>query len=518
MASKKVTVIGGGLAGLTAAIRLGRMGFEVDLFEKNATLGGKMNEARIAGFRYDTGPSLLTMPFVLDELFQFAGFNRHQLLEFVKSEPICRYFFSDGSKMDASSNLQKMANEIDRVAPESTSYREYLKYSKKIYDTAGEIFLQNPIHEFDQLFKLKHLKKLSKIYQIDPLRTVHESNASFFTDERLVQLFDRYATYNGSDPFRAPATLNIIPHVEYGLGGYYIKGGMYKLIEILEKLATYHGVRIHKSTKVEKILHNNGRVNGIKMSNEILPSDYAVCGTDVVYSFNNLIDGFPKTKSKLNKLEPSLSGMVFLWGINKKHSDLAHHNIFFSKDYKKEFSQIFAEKKAPDDPTVYVSITGSSDPEHAPDYGENWFVLTNMPYLSEGQEWVKEKIRIKEIILHKLRHHGFDVECHIEAEKIFTPVDFHKLFNSNKGSIYGIASNSRTIAFKRPANRFRGLRGLYFAGGSVHPGGGIPLVILSGKMVADIIAKREGIAFENRFNFTDSGNQKSSEINFQFNE
>lgn len=488
---KNVVVIGGGLGALSGAIRLAKMGFNVRLFEHNDKLGGKMNEFISGQYRFDTGPSLLTMDFVVDDLFNFAGFDRQDFLEFVPVDPICRYFFPDGSMMDTSSDIDKMLEAINSISPSETeSYKKYLEYCKNIYDLTAEIFLFTPIHEIKKVMKKGNVNTLFKLYQIDPFRSFHQGVSRFFSDPRLIQLFDRYATYNGSDPFQAPATLNIISYVEYVLGGYYIKGGMYRLVDAMEKVAEKLGVEIVKSGKVEKILWSNGKVKGIIADKEKISTDYILCGADVVNAHNTLIDGFAKRRKKLNSLEPSLSGMVFLWGINKKNPELKHHNIIFSSDYKEEFRQIFKELKVPDDPTIYISTTSKSDPEHAPMNGENWFVLINVPYLANGQDdqfWNSEIDRIRNVIIDKLKGIGVDISGNIEVEKAITPLDFLRNYASNRGSIYGISSNNVSMAFRRPANRSRDLKGLYFAGGSVHPGGGIPLVLLSGKMSAELI-------------------------------
>lgn len=330
---------------------------------------------------------------------------------------------------------------------------------------------------------------------MDPFRTMHKGVSSFFKDRRLIQIFDRYATYNGSDPFKAPATLNIISYVEYVLGGYYIKGGMYRLVTALEEIALKLGIKIYRSTRVDKILWSNNRINGVLVDNEIIPADCILCGCDVVYTYNYLIDGKDKKQKRLNNLEPSISGMVFLWGISKNNKVLKHHNIIFSEDYEKEFYQIFKEKKAPDDPTIYISITSKTDPEHAPENSENWFVLLNMPYLTNSNEslWENEISRMREVIFTKLRKIGIDISNSVEIEKVYTPKDFYHLYASNRGSIYGVSSNSRSMAFRRHPNRSRDIEGLYFAGGSVHPGGGIPLVLSSGKLASELISEYSSI-------------------------
>jgi phytoene desaturase len=498
--SKKVAVIGGGLGSLSGAIHLARMGFGVQLFEQNDRLGGKVNELVMDGYRFDTGPTLLTMDFVIDDLFRLAGFERSEFLEFVPVDPICRYFFPDGSIMDASADMDRMTAAVESLSSgQGDAYGKFLEYCKQIYDFTADIFLFTPIHEIRKMLGRGDLSTLLNLRKMDPFRTMHQGICRFFSDRRLIQLFDRYATYTGSNPYKAPATLNIISYVEHGLGGYYIKGGMYRLVEALEKVADRLGVEINTSAKVEKILWESGKVKGIGVKGEKISTDYVLCGTDVVIAYNSLIDGLNRRRGKLNQLEPSLSGMVFLWGVKKIHPDLAQHNIVFSSDYEREFEQIFGELRAPDDPTAYISISSKTDPEHAPSNSENWFVLLNMPHLPDKDhiiDWVTQTERMRETVFSKLRKIGIDISRHIETEMIYTPEDLLSLYSSNRGSIYGISSNSKTTAFKRHANRSRDIEGLYFAGGSVHPGGGIPLTILSGKMAAELISEHAAISGE----------------------
>lgn len=494
--AKHVIVVGGGLGGLSSAIHLAAEGFRVSLFEKNERFGGKMNRFESNGYTFDTGPSLLTLPHVIDDLFARTGVNRQDYLDIQPVDPICRYFWPDGSRMDAKSNVADMESEIAAISSEDAkNYESYLKYCKTIYDITADIFLYNPVHELHTLMNKKTLHSLLRITQIDPLRTMNSAVSRFFKDNRMQQLFNRYATYNGSDPFSAPATLNVIPYVEFGLGGFYIKGGMYQLVEALTKLAEKIGVKLLPGSPVEKILHKNGRIRGVQVNGEQVSADAVICNADVVEAHNQLIDGFTQEQKKLNKLEPSISGMVFLWGVKKQNSQLCHHNILFSDDYRNEFQQIFEQKNIPDDPTVYVSITSRSDASHAPSGSENWFVLLNMPYLN-GQDWQQAVPQMRRAVLERLKKSGLDIASSIEIEKVITPEDFYRSYGSNRGSIYGISSNSRSTAFKRPANRSRQIDGLFFAGGSSHPGGGVPLVILSGKMCADLVCRR----FQNTLN------------------
>jgi len=490
---KKIIIVGGGLGGLSGAIRLARLGYDVHLYEKNETLGGKMGRIRREGFTFDTGPTLLTMPYVVEELFQFAGFNVADMLQIIPVEPVCRYFYSDSEPFDASANQKIMLrNLMKRFPKDMVNYQRFMHYAERIYNKTAPVFIYSPVHEIRKLLKWQVFQTLLTLHQIDPFRTVHQSVKRHFRDPRLVQLFDRYPTYNGSNPYHAPATLNVIPYVELGLGGYYIQGGLYTLVEAMQKAAKALNVKIRTGTEVESICHDNHRIKGVRIHGEKIDADAVLCNADVVTSHHDLIDGFHKTSKRLSRLEPSLSGLIFFWGIHGIHPHLGQHNIFFSQDYQKEFARIFQDLIPSEDPTVYVSISSKSDTGHAPEGCENWFVLINMPYLIGDQSWkAGQTALIRQAVLQKLKTCGLDIEKQIRIEKTITPGDIALRFRSNRGSIYGISSNTLNSAFKRPPNRSRQLRGLYFAGGSTHPGGGVPMCMLSGKIAAELINEFE---------------------------
>jgi phytoene desaturase len=486
----RAAVIGAGFGGLSAAIELAARGVDVDLFERNSTPGGKASEITADGFRFDTGPSLLTMPFVVDELFAAAG--RSRSVEFVPVDPVCRYVFDDGARLDAWSDEKQLLEAVRSFAPgEDQALRRFLNYSQRIYELTSDLFLFNRLDDLKNLLRFRNVKTLLQLPRIDAFRSVHAAVSEYFKDPRLVQLFDRYATYNGSDPFKAPATLNIIPHVEYRIGGYYVRGGMHALVKSLEHLAKELGVRIHYGVDVERILHDRRTVLGIQVGGEKLSFETVISNADAVFTMTRLVDGRAVRKDYAD-IEPSCSGLVFLWGVDAQHDNLAHHNIFFSGDYRKEFHEIFDEQKTPTDPTVYVSITSKADPEHAPPGKENWFVLVNMPALTPTNR-EPDIDALRNVVLRRLEAGGADVRGRISMERIITPADLETRFNAHRGSIYGISSNSRNAAFMRPGNRVRGVRGLYLCGGAAHPGGGVPLVILSGRHAARAVLKEMGI-------------------------
>jgi phytoene desaturase len=485
---KKVGLIGAGLGGISAAIYLSKSkNYEIHIFEKNDYAGGKLGEIISDGYRFDTGPSVVTMIDVIKDLFTTLGENPDNHIEFEKLDPVNRNFFSDRTVVDSLSDFEKFKTEIAKIDITSVKNLEvYFDRIKGIYDRTAHIFLFSQLHEIIHLIKTRNIPNFLDFLKIDSMKTMHEVNSKFFRNPKILQIFDRYATYNGSSPYLAPGTLNLISYVELILGAYYIKGGISQLSKKLYQLAVKAGVKFHFKSYIDEIIIQNKTAKSIKVNNQIIDFDYIISNSDVVHTFKNLIKGFDTVKNKVSKLEPSISGMVFLWGIKGEFEQLKHHNVFYSDDYKNEFKEIFDYKNAPDDPTIYIAITSKSDTEHSPAGSENWFVLLNMPY-NDGQDWEEESHRMKKIIIQKLKNHNIDIENKIEYEKIITPADLENRYLSNKGSIYGISSNNMFTAFKRQANRSGIIKNLYFAGGSAHPGGGIPLVILSGKHCAEII-------------------------------
>jgi phytoene desaturase len=336
---------------------------------------------------------------------------------------------------------------------------------------------------------------LLNLGKIDAFRSMDAANRSFFRDPRIVQLFNRYATYNGSSPYEVPATLNIIPYVEYGMGGFAVADGIYKIPAALGTLAQELGVKLILETRVERILHRNRSVRGIRVAGEDLTYDIVVSNADVLRTYEDLLqDPEARLARRYKGLEPSSSGLVFFWGMNKRFAELGVNNIFFSNDYPREFRELFAERVCPRDPTVYVNITSKVTPRDAPEQGENWFVLINAP-CEAGQDWPGEVAASRERILSRLQHAlGRSVAGAISVEEVLSPQDIERNTGSRLGSLYGISSNTSMAAFLRHPNRSRRYRGLYFCGGSVHPGGGMPLAILSGKITSDLIRRHEGTA------------------------
>ena len=492
---KKVIIIGAGLGGLSAAIRLAKSGFKVLILEKNEEVGGKVNFFEGGGYKFDTGASLLTMPQVFEELFEFAGRRIEDYLELIRLDPICRYFWSDGTVFDASEDLQETEREIEKIAPlDVENFKKYLKDSRQKYEIAERTFLAHSLNDLPKLLRTKYVPDLLKI---STLKTLDKHNAKYFSSAKLRQLFNRFATYNGSSPYLIPATFALIPHVEFGLGAWYVKGGIYEIPKALEKLARELGVDFEFDAEVEKILVENGKAVGVKLKDtpllegEIYRADIIVSNADAVVTYRDLVEEKNRpsfTDKKLKKREPSSSGFVILLGVKKQFHQLAHHNIFFSDDYQTEFRHLFKTRIPTPHPTIYVCATSRTEMSQTPAGCENLFILVNAPYTTFQVDWNLEAEPYRDVIIKKLEAFGLEgLTEAIEFEQIITPADFEEIFRANRGSIYGVSSNGIFSAFMRIPNKSKDIENLYFTGGATHPGGGMPLVLLSGKMAAEMI-------------------------------
>lgn len=482
-------VIGSGVAGLASAIRLAVQGMRVTVFEKNDYPGGKLSHFEINGYHFDAGPSLFTQPENLEELFVLAKENIKDYFEYDPVDIACNYFYEDGTRLAAYTDAARFSAELaEKIGEESERVQQYLQQSARLYNEIGTIFLNHSLHKISSIFKAPLVKAVTAAKWKYLFRTLHDVNSTSFTDERTVQLFNRYATYNGSNPYKAPGMLSLIPHLEYNQGTYYPKGGMISITNALYQLAIKKGVYFEFNSPVQSIIQTEGKVKGIVVNSKNITADIVVSNMDVYGTYRFLLKDNAKAKHVL-KQERSSSALVFYWGINKLFNELGLHNIFFSKDYKAEFDHLFLDKKIYDDPTVYINITSKCEPGvQAPEGKENWFVMVNAP-ANAGQDWESYRQEYKASIIAKLnRLLQTDIEPLIEAEQILDPVLIEQRTASFMGSLYGTSSNSRMAAFMRHPNFTNKIKGLYFAGGSVHPGGGIPLCLKSAKIMSEMVA------------------------------
>lgn len=483
--AKSVAIVGSGIGGLAAAIRLAHKGYLVNVFEANSYPGGKLTEIRLDGYRFDAGPSLFTLPELIEDLFQLTGKNISDYFEYKKLDVTCNYFYPDGTELIAHADkiafTQEVVNKLGE-APEKVE--RALEKSAFLYENLSPLFLHRSLHKSSTWFSSMAMKAYTKLSKFDFNRTMDQANRSRFSDPRTVQLFNRYATYNGSDPYQTPATLNIIPHLEFGIGAYFPAGGMHQITSALYKLAMDLGVKFLFNTPVKNIVVHEGSAKGVNTQMGFHKADRVVSNMDMVATYKHLLKNQRHPKKLMNQPKSS-SALIFYWGIRQKFGNLDLHNIFFSQDYQKEFESIFKKKEVYQDPTVYINITSTQQTSDAPEGCQNWFTMINVPHNS-GQDWDAIIRESRQNVLRKLSNAlGADIEPLIEVEDILEPRTIESRTSSWQGALYGNSSNNKFSAFLRHPNFSSKIKNLYFCGGSVHPGGGIPLCLLSAKIMAD---------------------------------
>ncbi len=491
--NKTAVVIGSGVAGMAAAIRLACMHYDVQVFEKNEYPGGKLSFFEQDGYKFDAGPSLFTQPDLVEELFTLAGKNIADYFSYLRSTETCRYFFANGKRLTANEQPEAFAQDAQTILGEpAENITNYLGRAKDLYQHTGEMFLNNSLHKASTYLGRPLLKALRGARPAYLLQSLDQYNGHAFETTEIRQLFNRYATYNGSNPYAAPGMLSVIPHLEMNEGTYYPMGGMISITNALYKLATDLGVQFHFKSAVQKITVEKGKAIGITVNDTAIPADLVVSNSDVYYVQRNLL-GDEQAAAKIIKQERSSSAFIFYWGISKSFPALGLHNIFFTADYQREFENIFRHKTLSDDPTVYINITAKLEEGMAPEGCENWFVMINVP-AHTGQDWQADTAVLKQRVVTKLsKVLGEDIGALIQTEAVLDPSLIEARTASYTGSLYGTSSNSRMAAFLRHPNFSSTISNLYFTGGSVHPGGGIPLCLRSAKIVADLVAKQNAI-------------------------
>ena len=494
----KVAIIGAGIAGIASAIRLAVKGYTVDVFEANSYAGGKLssfeNTAPDGGmYRFDAGPSLFTMPQLVDDLFRLAHRNPADYFEYVRLTETCRYFWDDGTRLTAWADHVRFTREIETVLGEPGQHLlDHLADSALKYNVTEKLFLQKSLHKLGTWLGRDALRGYLNLPRLGIFGTMNRANERRFRHPKLVQLFNRYATYNGSDPYQTPATLNIIPHLEYNIGAFFPKQGMVSITNSLVKLAGDLGVQFHFNTRVDAVETVGKQVVGLRLGGNMVPFDLVVSNMDVVNTFRKLLPN-AKQPERILRQPKSSSGLIFYWGINRQFPELNLHNIFFSNDYCAEFDTLFGKNGPPslsDDPTIYLNITSKQKPDDAPPGRENWFILLNAPN-NTGQDWDVIIAQARQNVIRKLSHVlNVDVAPLIETESVLDPRSIEFRTSSSQGALYGNSSNNRFAAFMRHANFSHEFNNLYFVGGSVHPGGGIPLCLLSAKIMSELATVR----------------------------
>ena len=478
-------VIGAGVGGIAAAIRTARKGYRVDVYEAADYPGGKLSSFEQDGFRFDRGPSLFTMPHYVDELFELCGEDPRAHFAYRREDVVCRYFWDSGERLVAYADPERFAAEAARVfGVDASAVRGALDASRRKYEVSGRTFLEKPLHRPSTWLNREVAGTLLKLGDMGLTETMHEANARQLGHPKLTQLFDRFATYNGSNPYRAPGILTVIPTFEHLLGTFLPRGGMVDITEALVGLARRQGVRFHFGTPVRRVLSASGQVTGAELADgRKVGAELVVSNADVHLFYRELMPGARAPRRTLEQ-ERSTSALIFYWGVRGGFPELGLHNIFFSEDYRAEFDAL-ARGEVADDHTVYVNATSKYVAGEAPAGTENWFVMVNAPY-DRGQDWPAILTRVRARAKAKLaRVLGREID--VVTERTWTPPGIAADTGSHLGALYGTSSNSKWAAFLRHRNRSRQYDNLYFVGGSVHPGGGVPLALLSAKIADQLM-------------------------------
>jgi phytoene desaturase len=486
---RRAVVIGGGLGGLATALRLSARGWRVTVCEQGRTFGGKMNLHERDGFRFDTGPSLITMPWVFEELFAAAGASLAEHLTLAPVAPLADYVFADNTRFTYTTQLPDWLSTLRQLEPrDGEGFMRFMRLGARLFNLSQETFLRRPPTSPPDLRALKAMRYL-------PLRhawgNYHSTVAAHFRSPHLRQLYDRYPTYVGSSPYRSPATLAVIPYIEYAFGGWHVAGGLYRLVESLVRVARGLGVELHTNARVQSIEHSGRRVRGLRLADGTrLEADVIVMNGDASTT-RALLDGGNGGSPPQAAAARSLSGFVLLLGLRRKLDSLAHHTIYFSSDYRAEFTQLFDERRFPDDPTVYVSAPSRNDPHLAPAHGETLFVMANA--FADEHCWGDRQIETaRERVFERLSKGGFpDIASDIVVSDVWTPARIARDYHMPGGAIYGTHSHGWQSAFLRPPNKRPRIGGLYHVGGSSHPGGGTPTVLISARITAELIERYE---------------------------
>ena len=486
--SKRVVVIGGGLGGIAAALRLAHLGCRVTLIERNERLGGKMNTWSDHGFTFDTGPSLITMPWIFEELYAVAGERMSDHVSLRQVSPLTRYTYADGSTFDYTTDLPTWLDTVRALDPrDEDGFFRFMKLGADIYELSKATFLRayptTPPNR-ESLRALRHF----------PVRgawgNYHACVTEHFRSPYLRQLYDRYPTYVGSSPYLCPATFAIIPYLEFAYAGWYVNGGLYAVIESLGPLLERAGVEIRTGVTVDRIDAPSGSVSSVRTSDgQTTDCDLVIMNGDTSCA-RGLLAG--RHESSLRMEDRSLSGLVMLVGVKKTLDSHVHHGVYFSEDYVDEFGQIFDQRRFPSDPTVYVNMPSRTDRSRVPGEGETLFIMANSPANGDGG-WTDSALSsARDGIWNRLVQSGFpDLRSEIVCEKAVTPETLSNRYLMPGGAIYGTHSHGFQKAFLRPCNKDRSIGGLYYVGGSTHPGGGTPMVIQSAKITTELILKHE---------------------------
>lgn len=496
-AGKRIGVVGSGLGGLAAACTLAARGHDVTLIEKNPWLGGKAAVLEADGYRFDMGPTILTIPSVLRRIFKEAGLALEERMDLVRLDPQWRCFFDDGGVLDLAQETVAMSANLDAFSPGSSEgYRQFLALSKRLDAISQKFFFWKPIGGIFDMFEWRNIanpRMLLDVIAMRPASTVAGTVRKHVPDSRVAQMLDHFTQYVGSSPYASPAVLCGIAHMQTDEGVWYPMGGTGAVPKALARLASELGVKTMTNAEVTGINQDSkGAVSGVTLaSGETLPFEIVVSNSDSVRTHRELLKPGKASRRFENRraYEPACSGVVLYLGLDKRYEHLAHHDFVFSRDAEEEFDSIYHKGEPAPDPTCYLCAPAVTEPAVAPPGGEALYVLVHTPYLRPHHNWKDMFPKYREVILNKLeRTAGMkDIRSRIRVERALTPQDIHDRYRVLNGAIYGLASHGRLHGAFKPTNRSPDVPGLYLCGGAAHPGPGMPMVLMSGWIAGDVV-------------------------------
>ena len=479
-------VIGGGASGIAAALRRRSRGDTVLLLEKNEKLGGKLDVKEWNGYRWDKGPSLFTLPGLVDELFELFGKKSTNYFKYKLHHENTRYVFNDGTRFTFYSEPEKRKQELSKFFSdeEVESVERYIQNISKTYNAIGDLFIERPKLSLKDALKPEVIKQYPKVVSRQMFNSLNRYNERKLKNKKLVQLFNRFGTYNGSNPYQMSGLYSMIPHLELNIGTYFPVGGMRAIIDSLHKLAIEEGVEVRlNEDAITSGLNGTGYL--VHTKDGTVKAKNLICAIDHVNFYDKVFKD-EKLAKKYETEERSSSAIVFYWAVNKHFEEIGLHNIFFSEDYAKEFNELFDKQQTPLEPTIYIHNSSSIEKDDAPEGCQNWFVMVHSP---AGVEPTDEQLQgVRELVWKKLNELlDIQVKDHIIHEDYWSMKKVEAITGSYKGALYGGAFNTKLSSFKRHGNESKKYKNMYFTGGSVHPGGGIPLVLKSAKIVDQLI-------------------------------
>ncbi|MBA5255037.1 phytoene desaturase family protein [Enterococcus hirae] len=487
---KKIIVIGAGVAGLSAAVRLQKLGYEVTLYEKDRQVGGKMNQIKTAGFTFDLGPTIVMMPEIYREVFEFCGKDPDDYISMKKVDPMLKLYFNKEEPIEFSNDLIELTKTLENISPEDTEgYFAFLADIYQRYTIAKEAFITKSFRGFWDFYNPKSLWAGIRLRTFSDAYT---SISKFVKDDRLRKSLAFQTLYIGVSPYQGPSLYTIIPMIELFYGVYFIEGGMYTLATSLARLFEELGGKIVYETSVDEILIDNKIAKGIRIGKEQVMADAIVCGADFPYAMKELIPDERQrgkyTNKKIAKFEYSCSCFLMYLGLDKKYPEEHLHSIYFAEDFKKNVDDLFERGKLPDDPSFYLYRPSLMDDSLAPEGQEGLYVLVPVPELSKYEKWTEQTMqayRQKIIRLLKEKTIFKDIDEHIVSETLITPKDFSERFNAYNGATFGLKPTLKQSNYYRPHNKFSAAENLYFCGSSTHPGAGVPIVMQSAKLAVE---------------------------------